>query len=437
MSELHELCYLKTRPITKEVHLATLKSYLKDGIPATYTLEEAYNYENDIETDELKSTTTPLHLLCESIPTPGSEDALNEAEELVVLEMISELFLNGAGWCLVNDKDETPGCILLRRGLQKSKFWDSIVDAGVRAEMLLRRLNDPNVEFLSDDEVEGLEAYEAQEAEQASKDEVSENKEENEEEIPELVDEDLIKKAEALKQELINDPSNTTATYLKTKLEYKDGALITEERGDGVMMQWEDQLMKAGCDSLFSSIEDPKEVNILNIGFGMGIIDTMIQANKPTKHYICEAHPDVLNKIEADGWLKKDGVVVLRGKWQDTLPQLLSEGVFFDGIYFDTYSEHYTDMLELFDLLVGLLKPEGTFSFFNGLGADRLICYEVYKQVVELDLENYGLAIKYSELAAPVSTLVENDENDDSVWKGIKRAYWRCPIYYHPEARFA
>ena len=50
------------------------------------------------------------------------------------------------------------------------------------------------------------------------------------------------------------------------------------------MMSWETDLMRMGCDSLFKGqvligeIDD--EVNILNIGFGMGIIDTMIN-NRP------------------------------------------------------------------------------------------------------------------------------------------------------------
>lgn len=421
MSELHELCYFKTRPITKEAYLTPLKGYLKAGIPATYTIEEAYNYEHDIE-EEPVSTTTPMHLICEHVPKD-----LNDDESAVVLQMMEELWLNGAGWCLVNEKNETPGCILLRRGFHGSKYWDSCVDSGVRAEVLLRKLNDPNVEFLDDPEIE------------------EQQLEQDAEEIPELVEETAEaapintekQNGEETAEEMYNGPAGATETYLKTELEYKDGALVTKEGSDGVMMQWEDQLMRAGCESLFKTINDSKDVNILNLGFGMGIIDTMIQAKSPTKHYICEAHPDVLRKMKADGWYEKPNVVVLEGKWQDTLPPLLSEGVFFDGIYYDTFSEHYEDMVEdLFDVVVGLLKSTGTFSFFNGLGADRLVCYEVYKKVVDIDLSNYGLKVEFKELPAPVTTLEEHDDADDSVWKDIKRPYWRCPVYYHPEVRF-
>ncbi|KAH3662084.1 hypothetical protein OGAPHI_006265 [Ogataea philodendri] len=392
MSELHELCALP-RPITPD-HLVKLKEYLSAGIPATYTLEEVDQFERGVE-EELSSTTTPLHIICENV----AEDFTDE-ETQIVEQMIDELFLNGAGWCLVSSKNETPGCVLDRRGFRGSKYWEQIVAAGVRAEVFLRHM-ESNVEFIDEDEIDGFE----------------------EEQVAGTVEEE--KKEEY-------DPAGDNATFLQSKLEYTDDALLTD-RKDGVMMQWEDKLMKAGCDSLFKSAEDPDNVVVLNIGFGMGIIDTMIQEKKPKKHYICEAHPDVLAKMERDGWFKKEGVVVLKGRWQETLPPLLSQGVFFDGIYFDTFSEQYSDMLELYDIIVGLLKPEGVFSFFNGLGADRLVCYEVYKRVVDLDLNNYGLGVEYTQLDVPQTT---KPEAEGSVWNGIYRPYWTCPVYYHPEVRF-
>ncbi|KAH3664945.1 hypothetical protein OGATHE_003760 [Ogataea polymorpha] len=392
MSELHELCRLR-RPITKR-HLEKLKEYLAAGIPATYTLEEGDQFERGVD-EELPSTTTPLHLICENV----SHDFTPEEEETVV-SMIDELFLNGAGWCLINAKDETPGCVLERRGFHKSKYWEQIVSAGVRAEVLLRHM-ESNIEFIEEDEVA-------------------------------VYDEEPASQEQPEEKEKEHDPAGDSDTFLKTKLKYTDDALLTD-RKDGVMMQWEEKLMRAGCESLFKSVEDPNNVVVLNIGFGMGIIDSMIQKKKPAKHYICEAHPDVLDKMQRDGWMDKNNVVVLKGKWQDTLPPLLNEGVFFDGIYFDTFSEQYSDMLELYDLLVGLLKPEGTFSFFNGLGADRLVCYEVYKRVVELDLENYGLKTEYTEIDVPKTT---RPDAKDSVWADIYRPYWTCPVYFHPEARF-
>lgn len=418
MSEIHELCEFRDRPITKEKYLVKLKQLLKKGIPATYTIEDAEAENQGLSESKETSTTTPLHVLCESIPLDASEN-----EEVTILAMIDELFLNGAGWCLINKHNETPGCVLLRRGLHHSKYWDRMIEAGVRAEVVFRKLEQLQKDTFDSTQREALKQFKKTAAEDA--------------EIPELVEADTPDemKKEVESKDPSKDPTKNLNTYLHTKLAYTKNALVTEGRCDGVMMDWEEKLMKAGCDSLFHQIPNKKDVSILNIGFGMGIIDTMIEERNPTKHYICEAHPDVLRKMKEDGWMEKPNIVVLKGKWQDTLPPLLDEGIYFDGIYYDTYSEHYQDMLNLFDLIVGLLKMTGTFSFFNGLGADRLVCYEVYKKVAEIDLADYGLSVKYKEIKPPENVL-NHQKTDDTVWKGIRRAYWKCPVYYHPEVTF-
>ena len=217
-------------------------------------------------------------------------------------------------------------------------------------------------------------------------------------------------------------------------------------------MAWENDIMKLASDTITSSAssasdsELEQEVNILNIGFGMGIIDAMIQSKLKShpnaKHYICEAHPDVLQKMKIDGWYEKPNVIILEGRWQDKLNDLLSSSsssseasVFFDGIYYDTFLEHYQDMLELFDIIVGLLKPHGIFSFFNGLGADRQIIYEVYKNLLIIDLENYGLNCQFKEFNVP-NEKFWNKLQDKSIWDDVKRSYWSCPIYYHPIIKF-
>lgn len=37
--------------------------------------------------------------------------------------------------------------------------------------------------------------------------------------------------------------------------------------------------------------------DVLNVGFGLGLVDSAIQSNKPRSHTIIEAHPDVLRKV--------------------------------------------------------------------------------------------------------------------------------------------
>ncbi|CAG88414.1 DEHA2E19228p [Debaryomyces hansenii CBS767] len=431
MSDLHELCGFQTRPIGPK-YIEDLKFYLKNGIPATYTIEEAYNYTNNIE-EEPTTTTTPLHIICSHIPNDASNDEID-----IINQMVEILLEYGAGWCLTDINDDTPGCILIRRKLNNTPIYNQVVAAGVRAELLLRKVSEYDMEIIEDTDDLNHEQFEGIQGEETTEEE---RKEEEPSNTSDIIDE---QKVEQPKEDLKEDPSSNQETYLKTKLEYKDGALVTKDRKDGVMMSWETDLMRMGCDSLFKGAsidgEIDDEVNILNIGFGMGIIDTMINNKNPTKQYICEAHPDVLAKLRLDGWYEKQNVVILEGRWQEQLNKLLSEGnVFFNGIYYDTYSEHYEDMLELFDIVVGILKPHGVFSFFNGLGADRQVVYEVYKQLVEMDLANYGLICKFEQIEVPESTLqleVQNSTDNKSVWDDIKRAYWTCPTYYHPEARF-
>ncbi|CAL9727679.1 protein arginine N-methyltransferase 2 [Monosporozyma unispora] len=407
MSELHHLLTFPVRPVTEEAYLKPLASFLKSGIPATYTLEQAAAFErgdedeNDDNDKEGGSNTTPMHILARSLP----ED-LTEEETCAVLKMLDMLFEYGAGWSFLDYENKAVGDLLLERGQPKGgQLYQRIVEAGVSAELLLRKIDGGEVEFLDENEFDP-----------------STN-------VNEPVD--VVTSSETAAK-ITDDPDATAGdqmTYLNTKLEYTEDALVTEENRDGVMMEWEDQIMKLAADAMFpSSLESPHDAIVLNIGFGMGIIDTYIQAKGPQKHYICEAHPDVIAKMKKDGWYEKPNVVVLEGRWQDSLNKLLDEGeTFFDGIYYDTFSEHYQDMLDLYDVIVGLIKPEGVFSFFNGLGADREICYDVYKKIVEIDVATYGMKCEFETI--DITKILPD-------WKDVKRSYYNCNYYYHPRISF-
>ncbi|KAG0666418.1 Arginine N-methyltransferase 2 [Maudiozyma exigua] len=398
MSDLHHLLTFPTRPITSDVYKTQLNHLLKSGIPSTYTLEQVAAFEQgkeDEEDDPEASNTTPLHILARSLPKDATTEELK-----VVLNMMNTLFEYGAGWNFLDYENKSIGDLLLENGQgRESDLYKRVVEAGVSAELLLRKVNGGDIEFLDG-------PMDVQEDEG--------NVEETPETKETVIDSDLT----------ASDPK----TYLSTELEYTDGKLITKENKDGVMMDWEDSIMKLAADTLFFGATNPKEATVLNIGFGMGIIDTYIQEKNPAHHYICEAHPDVLAKMKQDGWYEKPNVTILEGKWQDTLNKLLDDGsVFLDGIYYDTLSEHYQDMLDLYDVIVGLIKPEGVFSFFNGLGADRPICYDVYKRIVELDVNNYGMNCEYT-------TIQIGKQLPD--WNDVKRSYYNCDYYYHPRISF-
>ena len=163
---------------------------------------------------------------------------------------------------------------------------------------------------------------------------------------------------------------------------------------------------------------------------GLGIIDNFIQSHKPSKHYIVEAHPDVLRDMKRKGWYGKPGVVVVEGRWQDSLPSLVEEGLCFDAIYFDTYAEDYRALRLFFDVFVpSLLDHSGEFGFFNGLGADRQVCYDVYTKIVEMDLLEAGFRVEYVNLKVP------NLQNDGT-WNDLERPYWKLEEYRLPRVTF-
>jgi protein arginine N-methyltransferase 2 len=168
----------------------------------------------------------------------------------------------------------------------------------------------------------------------------------------------------------------TKPDYLDRNVRYNtDQTALLDEDDDAVMMEWERPLMEAHASILTSNDEGKR---VLNVGFGMGIIDTALQKRQPSLHIIIEAHPQVYAKMLHDKWDQKPNVRICFGKWQTVLPQLIQEGVTLDGIFYDTYGEHFTDLEDFHDGMVQLLaKPHGIYSFFNGLAPDNIFFHGV------------------------------------------------------------
>ncbi|XP_022768681.1 protein arginine N-methyltransferase 2 isoform X2 [Durio zibethinus] len=148
--------------------------------------------------------------------------------------------------------------------------------------------------------------------------------------------------------------------YLEDRVTFSEDKLMDSD-SKAVMMAWEKPLMEAHAKAVCSG-----GGNILNVGFGMGLVDTAIQQYGPATHTIVEAHPEVYERMLRTGWGKKDNVKIIFGRWQDVLSQLES----YDGIFFDTYGEYYEDLRDFHQHLPKLLKPGGIYSFFNGLCGD-------------------------------------------------------------------
>lgn len=88
-------------------------------------------------------------------------------------------------------------------------------------------------------------------------------------------------------------------------------------------------------------------MSILNVGFGLGIVDRLFQATSPLHHVIIEAHPQVLAYMRSKGVYEWPGVKVLEGRWQDFVGERMGElmeasgGMGFDAIFVDTFAEGY------------------------------------------------------------------------------------------------
>src|SRR3569833_3300325 len=357
---------------------------------------------------------TGLHAAVRS--SPATPEALEAAKAAV-----RELFLSGAIWIDVDNHNETPGCVALRLG--QTELYNLFVEAGTRAELLFA-LMDGYEELSSGPEDEDMEDEE----------EVGEGRtEEAEIEANPNAEAENGNTTTAAEEATFVPPKPTAEDQVKSeknhraKLTYSDGKLA-DDAGNGVMMAWETDIMRRSVEALLPGGAPGKR--ILNIGFGMGIIDSMIAATKPARHHIIEAHPDVLARLRSEGGTMgifseeapEDDFRVLEGRWQDVCPRLLEAGEVYDAIYFDTFAEDYGQLRRFFsEYVVGLLDQDGVFGFFNGLGADRRICYDVYKTVVEMHLADAGLDVEWSDVDVDMQGL---DEAGKEGWEGVKRRYW-------------
>ncbi|KAF2859487.1 arginine N-methyltransferase 2 [Piedraia hortae CBS 480.64] len=354
---------------------------------------------------------SPLHAAiaaCEpddDVPVNGEGDALHgqALSEDSALATIKLLLENGAIWNELDHNDETPGCLALRLGLKS--VYSAIVDAGVRAELLFGRLD--KFQLLADDESDDddIVGFEPAPASMAT-----------------------VRPPGASNgpKPVLSNPNVNNEDYLKSELTYSGDRLLDSDK-NAVMMDWETEIMKTSADQLC-----PKPgLRTMNVGHGMGIVDSMFLENKPEMHHIIEAHPAVIKRLKDTGWYDKPNVTIHEGRWQDVLPKLIKQGVVLDGIYYDTYAEDYKDLKEFFqEYVITLLDQKGRFGFYNGLGADRQVCYDVYTKVVEIDLYDAGLDVEWTDIKVP--DLKGRDE-----WNGVRYPYWgTIDTYRLPTCKF-
>ncbi len=150
-----------------------------------------------------------------------------------------------------------------------------------------------------------------------------------------------------------------TQTDIELTSEFLKAPHFTNDPGGHqIMHEWETPIMRQDAKRLCEG-----GGSILNIGYGMGIIDGFIRDHKPDKHTIIEVHPQIVENAKAAGYEN-----VLEGDWLDVVKNMTEQ---FDAIYFDTYCFDRDDWaIFTKDHADRLLKPGGRYSYFNA-GAAR------------------------------------------------------------------
>lgn len=113
-----------------------------------------------------------------------------------------------------------------------------------------------------------------------------------------------------------NAKGNPNGDYLEERVTFSEDKVMDKE-SKAVMMAWERPLMEAHAKAICS-----RGGHVLNIGFGMGLVDSAIQQYSPTSHTIVEAHPEVYVRMLQTGWGEKENVKIVFGRWQEVISQL-------------------------------------------------------------------------------------------------------------------
>jgi len=158
--------------------------------------------------------------------------------------------------------------------------------------------------------------------------------------------------------------------YLEGNVSYNEHSLIAEGiECCPIMSDDEDEIMYESAKILCSN-----GGSVLNVGFGMGIIDSYIREHNPTEHCIIEAHPQVSIKALEMGFNP------IQGAWEEIIPQFIKDGKKFDSIYFDTFPfdyENWPQWAKFSEIVPKILKPNGIYSYFNEISSYVEKCEEV------------------------------------------------------------
>jgi tRNA A58 N-methylase Trm61 len=183
-----------------------------------------------------------------------------------------------------------------------------------------------------------------------------------------------------------------------------------------IMMDFERPIMQAAAKTI-----GIKGGDIMNIGFGMGIIDSELQKYEPKTHTIIEIHPNIQKKMLKENWDLKTNVNLFFGDWRSFVNEIPK----MDAIYFDTLEDQ--DFKDFISIAWKFLKPDGIFSYFNNPATidNTTLLKEIYSEIIH---EYYDVEIE--------SILVYNADENEQLKYG-NYTYWagNNKKYYHPILR--
>lgn len=205
-----------------------------------------------------------------------------------------------------------------------------------------------------------------------------------------------------------------TRKYYQQKLIYTDDGRLLDEMGQAIMMEWEKPIMEKSAEIICKN-----GGRVLNVGFGMGLIDNAIEKYPISEHWIIEPHLDVFTKMMDEGWHLKPNVRILHGDWQWFMKYLPK----FDGIYIDTWDEEIHDFHRN---VPNMLSPDGIYSYFNNPRGDEKglhmtdIDYEIFKDICNIDFDEISLD--------QIDDVNKQTTNGDFYWHPTWKTYY-CPTF--------
>lgn len=172
--------------------------------------------------------------------------------------------------------------------------------------------------------------------------------------------------------------------------------------GHPVMQSWEAPYMAKLAHVATRTASAPAaRGRVLEVGFGMGISATAIQAFPIGEHVILEANADVFNRLQSfAGGTPTKVTPIGPDMWQNSIATIPDESI--DGILYDTYplnkEEQHIHQFHFLQEARRILKPGGVITYCNltSLGVLKHD-YETWEDLFEATQKPHLLAAGYAE----------------------------------------